>query len=111
MGQLLALPLRGAAHVARPLLATLRPAARLLHLSAQPSAAGSAAAPALLTPHGNTAPPVVHAILDAASLKPGRLVIVGDIHGCVDELSRLLEEHSVGANDNLVLVGDLVRRK
>jgi serine/threonine protein phosphatase 1 len=37
-----------------------------------------------------------------------RTIVVGDIHGCFDELNSLLEKVSFGANDRLVAVGDLI---
>ena len=37
-----------------------------------------------------------------------RTVVVGDIHGCFDELRDLLEAVGLGADDRLVCVGDLV---
>jgi hypothetical protein len=40
----------------------------------------------------------------------GRTVIVGDVHGCMDELSDLLERVAFGDGDRLVFVGDLVVR-
>lgn len=39
-----------------------------------------------------------------------RTVIIGDIHGCFDELVELVEKAGVGADDLLVSVGDLVDR-
>lgn len=38
----------------------------------------------------------------------GRTVVVGDIHGCYDELRELLERIGVGANDHVICVGDLI---
>lgn len=38
----------------------------------------------------------------------GRTVVVGDIHGCYDELQDLLDRVGLGAEDRLVCVGDLV---
>jgi diadenosine tetraphosphatase ApaH/serine/threonine PP2A family protein phosphatase len=38
----------------------------------------------------------------------GRTVVVGDIHGCYDELRDLLDRVGLGAEDRLVCVGDLV---
>ncbi len=40
----------------------------------------------------------------------GRTLIVGDVHGCAAELDALLERLAVGADDQLVFVGDLVAR-
>jgi hypothetical protein len=38
----------------------------------------------------------------------GRTIVVGDIHGCYDELKALLERAVFGAQDRVVSVGDLV---
>ena len=38
----------------------------------------------------------------------GRTIVVGDIHGCYDELTDLLEKVGLGADDRLVSVGDLI---
>lgn len=57
-------------------------------------------------------PPVVHQTLDLNGIdQDGRLIVVGDVHGCLDQLVALLKEvkykHS---KDCLVFVGDLVNR-
>lgn len=39
-----------------------------------------------------------------------RTIVVGDIHGCYDELMALLEKVDVGPNDRVVSVGDLVAK-
>lgn len=36
--------------------------------------------------------------------------VVGDIHGCADELARLIERVGLGASDRLISVGDLFHR-
>lgn len=36
--------------------------------------------------------------------------VVGDIHGCADELSELMDELALGVNDRLLCVGDLFHR-
>jgi hypothetical protein len=38
----------------------------------------------------------------------GRTIVVGDIHGCYDELTALLDKAAFGAQDRVVSVGDLV---
>ncbi len=40
----------------------------------------------------------------------GRLIAIGDIHGCHQEFAELLERLSLTKDDRLVLVGDLVNR-
>ncbi len=40
----------------------------------------------------------------------GRLFAIGDIHGCVDELSALLEALPLSAHDTVVFVGDYIDR-
>jgi serine/threonine protein phosphatase 1 len=40
----------------------------------------------------------------------GRLFAIGDIHGCLDELRRLLEAIPAGAGDTVVFVGDYIDR-
>jgi Calcineurin-like phosphoesterase len=39
-----------------------------------------------------------------------RTIIVGDVHGCVGELRRLLDLIAIGADDRVLFVGDLVAR-
>lgn len=39
-----------------------------------------------------------------------RTIIIGDVHGCFEELSDLLERTAIGADDLLLSVGDLVDR-
>ena len=38
----------------------------------------------------------------------GRTIVVGDIHGCYDELIALLDKAALGADDRVVAVGDLI---
>lgn len=40
----------------------------------------------------------------------GRIVFIGDVHGCADELQDLLAACAFDASDELVLVGDLVAK-
>jgi len=39
-----------------------------------------------------------------------RTVVVGDIHGCYDELLALVESVGLGESDRLISVGDLVTK-
>lgn len=39
-----------------------------------------------------------------------RTIVVGDIHGCYDELMALLEKAELGENDKVVSVGDLIAK-
>lgn len=39
-----------------------------------------------------------------------RYYFIGDIHGCADELEELIEKLSIGPNDHLYSVGDLVNK-
>jgi len=58
---------------------------------------------------GKLLPPEVHATLPESLLGGGRLIIVGDVHGCVKELRELLDKAGyVDGEDSVVLVGDLV---
>ncbi|HEX8473657.1 MAG TPA: metallophosphoesterase [Pyrinomonadaceae bacterium] len=41
-------------------------------------------------------------------MNSGRTIVVGDIHGCYDELVELLDKAAVGADDRVVSVGDLI---
>jgi serine/threonine protein phosphatase 1 len=40
----------------------------------------------------------------------GRRIVVGDIHGCYDELMELLEKIGVGDDDRIFSVGDLITK-
>lgn len=40
----------------------------------------------------------------------GDVFVVGDVHGCLDELEKLLKQAGVGKRDTLVFVGDLVAK-
>ena len=39
-----------------------------------------------------------------------RILVIGDVHGCFDELRRLIDKAKVGAGDEVTLVGDLVNK-
>jgi diadenosine tetraphosphatase ApaH/serine/threonine PP2A family protein phosphatase len=43
-------------------------------------------------------------------MSQGRTLVVGDIHGCYDELLELMEKARPGSNDRIIAVGDLVTK-
>lgn len=64
-----------------------------------------------LTPHGNPPPRVAHAVLAPRDTQYKRVIIVGDIHGCPDELQALLDKLQYRRGVDLLLsVGDLVNK-
>jgi serine/threonine protein phosphatase 1 len=50
------------------------------------------------------------AAMDKSENRAGRLIAVGDIHGCVDELSVMLDVISPAPGDTIVFLGDYVDR-
>jgi hypothetical protein len=42
--------------------------------------------------------------------RTGRTIVIGDVHGCADELDALLKECTHESGDDVVLVGDLVAK-
>ena len=40
----------------------------------------------------------------------GRIIIIGDVHGCLDELETLLSTAKYGEGDVVIMVGDLVNK-
>jgi len=73
--------------------------------------------PRTAQPPGNPLPATLHRRLttghpSSAALRPdGRLIVIGDVHGCLNELRALLSalRHRPGL-DNLVLTGDIVAK-
>ena len=62
-------------------------------------------------PPGNPLPAIIHATLTPSQLGAGRMIIVGDVHGCLAELHELLAECEFRAGtDTLIFVGDLVNK-
>jgi serine/threonine protein phosphatase 1 len=49
-----------------------------------------------------------HTRLDVSG--DGTISVVGDVHGCIDELRALWERLAPGSEDRVVFVGDLVRK-
>lgn len=62
------------------------------------------------SPLGTPKPAVVHQYLDTKRVKE-RTIVVGDVHGCFDELKELLVKCSYNKhNCTLIFVGDLVNK-
>jgi diadenosine tetraphosphatase ApaH/serine/threonine PP2A family protein phosphatase len=53
---------------------------------------------------------MAQALITRAQAKGGRLIFVGDIHGCFDELRELLARVEAAAKDVVVSVGDVVTK-
>jgi serine/threonine protein phosphatase 1 len=49
-------------------------------------------------------------VLTTVDVMPRRLIIFGDIHGCFDELSEMLERLAPEDDDLVIAAGDLVRK-
>ena len=58
---------------------------------------------------GKLLPPQIHEAVLEGELEPkGRVVIIGDVHGCIKEMKELLvEAEYVHGVDTVILVGDL----
>lgn len=52
----------------------------------------------------------VRSLLRVAGPSSGRLIFIGDIHGCYDELSDLLSKVGPGRGDTVIAVGDMARK-
>lgn len=60
---------------------------------------------------GNPLPAVVHQILPPTATHSRRVLVVGDVHGCAEELQRLLDKcYFRKGTDLLIQVGDLVNK-
>ena len=49
-----------------------------------------------------------HAFNASEERMASRTIVVGDIHGCYDELMELLEKAALAEDDRVVSVGDLI---
>jgi len=50
-------------------------------------------------------------VLPSKSLKTkGRLIVIGDVHGCIDELEKLFKKVSLKSNDQVLFLGDLINK-
>ncbi len=48
--------------------------------------------------------------MSARSTTAPRTLVIGDVHGCLDELRALVAKSGVTADDDVVFVGDLVAK-
>ena len=48
--------------------------------------------------------------MTARSSSEPRTLVVGDVHGCLDELRALIEKAGATVDDHIVLVGDLIAK-
>jgi hypothetical protein len=48
--------------------------------------------------------------MSTAPSTPAQYILIGDVHGCIDELQLLLQQLRVGRDERLVFVGDLVAK-
>ncbi len=58
---------------------------------------------------GKLLPPQIHEVVLEGELEPkGRVIIIGDVHGCIKEMKELLvEAEYIHGVDTVILVGDL----
>jgi serine/threonine protein phosphatase 1 len=42
--------------------------------------------------------------------KPTRIIIIGDVHGCIDELNELIQILDLNQHDHVIFIGDLIDR-
>ena len=62
-------------------------------------------------PHGNPSPEIMHGEMLDNFHDSSRLIIIGDVHGCLSELKLLLLQCSYQKEkDKIVFVGDLVNK-
>ncbi|KAK9859863.1 hypothetical protein WJX84_004032 [Apatococcus fuscideae] len=64
-----------------------------------------------VTPAGNPLPSILHTEISARQLGTGRLIMVGDVHGCCDELRCLLRQCVFKqGTDTLIFNGDMINK-
>lgn len=65
----------------------------------------------MLKPVGNFLPRHIHAVLPERVTRNRRIIILGDVHGCIDEFNHILQLCSYEADSDILLsVGDLVNK-
>jgi Calcineurin-like phosphoesterase len=53
---------------------------------------------------------MIHRASDSPPAASKRTVVIGDVHGCIEELHQLLDKVEVRDDDDIISVGDLVRK-
>jgi hypothetical protein len=59
---------------------------------------------------GELGPRLVDAVVEKAKTRQPRVIAIGDVHGCIDELQDLLRECDYRPGDLVVFLGDLVSK-
>ncbi|KAI9008434.1 Metallo-dependent phosphatase-like protein [Phycomyces nitens] len=72
-------------------------------------AGGSPSSVYELSPYANLIPIGPDASAQSLESK-GRILVVGDVHGCVKEFDKLVEKLQLTSNDQLILAGDLTSK-
>lgn len=65
------------------------------------------------SPYGVLLPRVSHMLMSEEDIAGRNLLVIGDVHGCYDELRELLEEQNVTEESNntcIIFVGDLINK-
>lgn len=59
---------------------------------------------------GNIGPLLLDAVVEKAKQNQPRVIVIGDVHGCIDELQSLLRRCNYRPGDVVVFLGDLVSK-
>jgi len=60
--------------------------------------------------HGSLGPLLVDSVIERAKQRQPRVIAIGDVHGCIDELQALLRRCDYRPGDMIVFLGDLVSK-
>lgn len=65
------------------------------------------------SPYGVLLPRVSHMLMSEEDIAGRNLLVIGDVHGCYDELRELLEQQNISEESNntcIIFVGDLINK-
>ena len=65
------------------------------------------------SPYGVMLPRLQHALMTEEDIGGRNLLVIGDVHGCYDELRELLEQQNISEESNntcIIFVGDLINK-